>query len=167
VPTGPGPSQASSPPSNPPSTAATTSSPSPTPPPLPAQARQDTPTGATTFARYYIAVQDYANRAGDTKILRSLGTCKGCTATAEGIDRFYKAGGRVQGGQLRVTRTDVTRFVPGEAALVTLAYSQADGVLLNGDGTKQQSPAKPNNQVIMTLGRRGTDWTLINIQGLK
>jgi hypothetical protein len=98
--------------------------------------------------------------------LRSLGTCKGCTATIEGIERFYKAGGRVEGGQLLVTHVDVTRHVPGHAALVSLAYSQAAGVLINGDGTRQPSPARAENQVVMTLGRRNSGWILTNIQGL-
>jgi Family of unknown function (DUF6318) len=157
----------SSPPSIPPTTAATTPSPpSPTPPALPAQARQDSPTGAESFARYYIAAQDYANRTGDTKLLRSLGNCTGCTSVAEGIERFYRNGGSVEGGQLRVTEADVTRHVAGQAALVTLTYSQAAGVLVNGDGTRQPSPAKVVNQVVMTLARRAGSWTLTNIQGL-
>jgi len=164
LPSGSAPPQSSSPPSNPPSTAAT--APPPTAPPLPAAATQDTPAGAQSFARYYIAAQDYANRTGDTDLLRSLGSCKGCTATIDGIERFYEEGGSVVGGQLRVTHANVTRHIPGHAALVALAYSQAAGMLINGDGTRQQSPARAENRVVMTLGRRDSGWILTNIQGL-
>jgi hypothetical protein len=164
LPSGSAPPQSSSPPSNPPSTAAAT--PPPTAPPLPATATQDTPAGAQSFARYYIAAQDYANRSGDTRLLQSLGRCAGCTATAEGIERFYKGGGSVEGGELRVTHVEVTRHVIGHAALVSLAYSQAAGVLINGDGTRQRSPARAENRVAMTLGRHNSSWILTNIQGL-
>jgi len=60
----------------------------------------------------------------------------------------------------------VTRYVAGHAALVSLTYSQAAGLLINGDGTKQQSPAAPKNDVIMTLARQGSKWVITNIQGL-
>jgi hypothetical protein len=135
-----------------PSTPATSPAPTPTPaaPTLPAAARADTPAGAEAFARFYIVTQDYANRTGDTKLLRSLGQCPGCIAVADSIEHFYQSGGRVEGGTLTVIAATVTRHVAGEAALVAVTYKQATGRQVNKDGSSQVVPAA-TNKVLQTL----------------
>ncbi len=121
LPSGGAPPQSSSPPSNPPSTAATT--PPPTAPPLPATATQDTPAGAQSFARYYIAVLDYASHTGDTQSLRGLGDCGTCRAQADGIETVLQGGRTRRGRGVPVSRSHATlsRFLE-TAALVNVTY---------------------------------------------
>jgi len=150
----------------------TAASPAPTPTPtppaptLPAAARADTPAGAEAFARFYLAAQDYANRSGHTRLLRSLGSCKGCEAVAAGIEKFYREGGRVEGGEIEVTRSAIVRYVPSKAVLISVEYDQAAGSLIDADGRTQITPAKPRNRLLMTLARRSDSWILMNIQGV-
>jgi Family of unknown function (DUF6318) len=163
VPPGSGPSQASSPPSNPPSTAATTSPPAPAAPTLPAAARPDTPTAATTFARYYMTVLDYATTTGDTTLLRTLADCPGCNALADGIDTLRREGGRTIGGKISVTKTTAANYVAGKAALVDLTYSRQARTIERASGAKQSVAAEKSTRLLVTL-RRTRSWLITNAQ---
>jgi hypothetical protein len=83
-----------------------------------------------------------------------------------GIEKFYKAGGRVEGGEIQITQSKIVRRVPTEAALVSLTYDQSAGRLVDGNGQEQITAAKKGNRVLITLARKGTGWTLTNIQGV-
>jgi uncharacterized protein DUF6318 len=166
VPTGAtSPPVTSSPPSNPPSTAATT--PTPTPPALPASAREDSPTGAESFARYWMAVLDYATTTGDTESLRALGKCGSCEALAKSIDSLYSAGGRAEGGHLNVVRSSVGRHVPGSAALVRIDYDQAAGREIPASGSPKTTPAQSGLAFAIALGREGSRWTVVKVQNVE
>ena len=156
------PPQSSSPPSNPPSTAATP----PTPPPLPATATQDTPAGAASFARYYIEVLDYASHTGDVRALRRLGDCGTCRAQANGIERFFKEGGRVEGGEIHITGTEAVRF-RRTAALVNVTYDQAAGKSTSGEGRAESSPALKSEIFALTLRQLNDSWSVQKMQTLR
>jgi Family of unknown function (DUF6318) len=149
--------------------ATTSTSPRPTlsPPAMPAVAREDSARGAEAFARFYLVAQDHANRTGDTRLLRSLGHCAGCAATASGIERFYRAGGRVEGGEIRTKSSLVVSYVPRKAALVEVEYSQASGRLIEGSGQIRSTPAAPKLRVLATVARQGERWTLTKIKPIE
>jgi Family of unknown function (DUF6318) len=155
------PPQSSSPPPNPPSTAATTST--PTSPPLPATATQDTPAGAASFARYYIGVLDYASHTGDVGSLRRLGNCGTCRAQANGIEKFFKEGGRVEGGEIHINGTEAVRFLR-TAALVNVTYDQAAGKSISGEGRTENSPALKSETFALTLSRLNDSWSVQKMQ---
>ena len=161
LPSGSAPPQSSSPPSNPPSTAATT--PPPAAPPLPATATQDTPAGAQSFARYYIEVLDYASHTGDIQSLRGLGDCGTCRAQADGIERFFKAGGHVEGGEIRITNTEAVRFLK-TAALVSVTYDQTKGKSVAQNGRTENSPALRSETFALTLGWSKDSWNVQKMQ---
>jgi hypothetical protein len=165
LPSGSAPPQSSSPPSNPPSTASTT--PPPTAPPLPDTATQDTPAGAQSFARYYIEVLDYSYQTGDTQLLRKLTDCAGCSAVADGIDKFVTAGGRYEGGQLRVVSTKTVRYVPGQAGLVSMVYSRSERELVSPDGKLDKVNGEPALTVVVTERRKVSGWLITNIQTVR
>jgi Family of unknown function (DUF6318) len=165
LPSGSAPPQSSSPPSNPPSTAATT--PPPSAPTLPATATQDTPTGAQSFARYYIEVLDYAYRAGDTQLLRQLAHCPGCDAVADGIDKFISAGGRYEGGQLSVVSAETVRYAAGQAGLVSMVYSRSERELVSPDGKRDKVNRAPALKVLITERRKASGWLITNIQTVR
>jgi Family of unknown function (DUF6318) len=158
--------QSSSPPSNPPSTAATTPSATPTAPALPAAAREDTPTGAESFARYYIEVLDYAYQSGDTKLLRKPAQCPGCNAVADGIDKFVASGGRYEGGRLKVVEAESVKHVEGSADLVSLVYSRSERELVSAGGERERVDNAPALRVLVTERRERTAWLITNIQTL-
>jgi Family of unknown function (DUF6318) len=152
----------------PPPRAATTPTASPTPaaPALPAAAREDTPTGAETFARYYIEVLDYASHTGDIRALAVLGNCGTCRAQVDGIKKFFAAGGHVEGGQIRVTDTESIRFETS-AALVNVTYDQAAGKSVNADGGIDSSPALRGETFALTLGRSKGSWSVRRMQSVQ
>ena len=169
VPTQAGPSASTAVTTPPPTTAPTTPAPSPTPtpPPLPAAARADTPTGAESFARHWLATLDYATASGDTAPLRSLGRCASCVALADAIDALYSSGGRAEGGKVTVTDSSVVQFAPGKAALVRLEYDQAAGREIPATGSPKTTPAATGLAFVFTLDREGSSWSLIKLQTLK
>ena len=164
LPSGSAPPQSSSPPSNPPSTAAT--APPPTAPPLPAAATQDTPAGAQSFARYYIEVLDYASHTGDVQSLRRLGNCETCLAQADGIEKFFKSGGHVEGGEIRITNTESVRFLRS-AALVNITYDQATGKSIARNGKTENSRALRSEIFALTLEWSRDSWNVQKMQAVE
>lgn len=169
VPTQGAPSASTEVTSPPPTTTPTTpaASPSPTPPPLPAAARQDTPTGAESFARHWLTTLDYATTSGDTASLRSLGRCASCVALADAIETLYSSGGKAEGGKLTVTDSSVAQYVAGKAALIRVEYDQAAGREIPANGSPKTTPAERGLAFVFTLDREGSSWTLIKLQTLK
>jgi len=164
LPSGSAPPQSSSPPSNPPSTAAT--APPPTAPPLPAAATQDTPAGAQSFARYYVEVLDYASHTGDVQSLRRLGNCETCLAQADGIEMFFKSGGHVEGGEIRITKTESVRFLRS-VALVNITYDQATGKSIARNGKTENSRALRSEIFALTLGWSKDSWNVQKMQAVE
>jgi hypothetical protein len=160
-------------PPSPPSTVATptptaptptaTPSPAPTAPTLPAAARQDSPAGAEAFARHYVEVLDYASRSGQIQPLEDLGACGTCKARSRGIKEFFDAGGRVEGGELTIVRSEVIRFVKS-AALVNVTYNQAAGRTVAGNGEETTLPASTAEIFTFTLARARESWTVQKLQ---
>jgi hypothetical protein len=144
----------------PPTTAPTTptTSPTPTPPPLSAAARQDTPTGAESFARHWLATLDYAYKTGDTKPFRAAGGCNGCVSLANSIDKVYAGGGEVTGGALTAIETRVDRHVAGSAAAVELYYSRTQRIVLDGKGGRFVDPAAKRLGFLLVLERLDQQW---------
>jgi hypothetical protein len=150
------PPQTSSSPSIPPTTA--TTAPTPTPPPQPAAATTDSPTGAQSFARYWLATLDYAYKTGDTKPFLALGRCKSCQSLADGIDEFYSAGGRFEAGTFTVEDAQTSRYVRSSAAFVDLVYSRATGQAIPASGSPRTVAAERNVEFLLTLARSSQRW---------
>lgn len=166
VPTQPPPSSTQPSTSAPPTTTPAPT-PSATPPPLPATARQDTPTGAESFARYYISTLDYAYQSGDTRTLRKLADCKGCNAVADGIEKWISSGGIYEGGRLAVISSRVVKHVPGRAGLVSITYSRSDRVLVSATGQREEVDGSPSLDVLATELKTSSGWLITNIQTVK
>lgn len=81
-------------------------------PEFPAAAKPEDKAGANAFVRHWVAVLNYAGRTGKAELLRELSTpdCVRCAALSDGIDRIYKAGGRISGGGWRVL--SMTQYGP-------------------------------------------------------
>ncbi|WP_159083523.1 DUF6318 family protein [Nocardioides terrigena] len=97
----------------------TTSSPSPSAdetetgpvePTLPPEAEGDGVEAAEAFVSHFYASVDYAQATGETEQLRSLSSksCAACEGGAEIIERVYKQGGAITGGDHEVEAAQVT-----------------------------------------------------------
>ena len=130
----------------------------PTEPPLPATATQDTPAGAQSFARYWLAVLEYAYKSGDTTQLLGLGRCKSCRALADSIDQFYTQGGRFEGGAFSVLDVHATRYVKNSGSVVDLVYLRDSGLAIPASGPPKQVAQEKRVEFLFTLGRQHQSW---------
>lgn len=108
------------------SSAASTGSPTadPTPtgpvePTLPAEAEGTDAAAAEAFVRYFWEVVNFAQRSGEVSALRALASssCQACTGGADWIERVYASGGRIEGGEYKVTRARVKVLGAGDLRL--------------------------------------------------
>ena len=85
--------------------ATATPSAAPTPPAMPAKARKNSRAGAIAFARHYVALINHAQAIGDTAPLAAVedAACESCRNGREFVRRVYASGGRISGGELRVS----------------------------------------------------------------
>ena len=82
--------------------------PDPILPDTPASITENTPDAAERFARYFVAVTEYAWNSGDTTRLREISTedCELCNSMTTSIESGYENGEWVQGLKYRVSQTD-------------------------------------------------------------
>lgn len=85
-----------------------TDGPVPIAPTPPASITEDTPEAAEDFARYFVAVAEYAWNSGDTTELRAISTadCEMCTSMADAVDRVQGAGGWTIGMRYDITEVE-------------------------------------------------------------
>lgn len=108
------------------SSAASSTAPPPSPtgpvePTLPAEAQGEDAAAAEAFVRFYWETVNYAQATGDVEGLRAIGaeSCDGCRGGLEGIVETYEAGGRIEGGEMRVRSAKATQI----SSPVATAYS--------------------------------------------
>jgi hypothetical protein len=129
-----------------------TASPTPPEPTLPALATQDSPTGAESFARFYMLMLDYANHTGDTRKLRTLGDCAACRSQADGVERFFRGGGRIEGGEIAVESSKQIAYIKSTVAVVNVVYSQKEGRTIKSTGEAEGVAAQSHATYAFTLG---------------
>lgn len=97
-----------------PSTAAT---PSPSIPAPPESADKATAAGAEAFVSFYWDVVTYAQSSGDVSLLKDLAlpSCAACSSGLQSIEKTYKAGGKISGGETTVSSATATPFSAGPA----------------------------------------------------
>ncbi|MCI1641711.1 MAG: DUF6318 family protein [Actinomyces sp.] len=82
--------------------------PEPQPPASPISIGDNTPEAAEEFARYFIAVTEYAWNTGDTALLRKISTedCELCNGMATNVEERYRKGGWNDNLRYEVTQAD-------------------------------------------------------------
>jgi hypothetical protein len=82
--------------------------PEPQPPASPTSIGDNTSEAAEEFARYFIAVTEYAWNTGDTALLREIGTedCELCNGMATNVEERYRKGGWNDNLRYEVTQAD-------------------------------------------------------------
>lgn len=147
-----------------PPTRVTPSHTGPTPPALPAVAAKPTRAGAIAFAKYYWKVVDYAQRTGDTRLLRGLQykTCKACVGGIRWIDRVRRAGGTIRGGTyaLQSARAQQAPGSPKSPAYAVVIKATTTAQQVSGAGRldHQYPPSQPS--ITMSLQFMGGKWSV-------
>lgn len=112
----------------------------PVEPTLPPEAEGDSIEAAEAFVSHFYATIDYAQATGDTAALRKLGapSCAACKGGADIIERVYREGGTITGGEHVVESAKVTgtRRVGDKGSIYYMAVrvSRSDQVV---SGTKK------------------------------
>ena len=114
---------------------------SPTAPPsskpvvVPDAAKEETPQGASAFARHYMTILEAALGSGQTRELRRLSDpgCGGCNALLAAIDSANASGQRVTGSSFVVEFAEAPAVQAGET-IVDLRYNRQPGSLVDADG---------------------------------
>ena len=128
----------------------------PVAPALPAVARRPTKAGAIAFAKYYWAVVDYAQKTGDTHLLRRIAnkTCRACDGGADWIDKIHKRGGIIHGGSHTVRSADAqsapTSAVKGSAFVVSLTVESAPDRVTGAGNLNSRDRGGPES-LLMTV----------------
>ncbi len=127
-----------------PAATAGTSSPTvsaPSPPAFPAEAAAETTAGATAFVQWWFAELNYASATGDTTRLRqySAAECTACQNFLDQIDGAYSAGGRIEGGAIRVEPEGARPGDSSESIVVDLVVSSESGTVVDSSGQVTES----------------------------
>lgn len=82
----------------------------PVEPTLPPEAEGDGKEAAAAFISFFYKTVDYAQATGDTSALRKLGaaSCSACKGGADIVERVYRQGGSISGGDHTVDVAKVT-----------------------------------------------------------
>jgi hypothetical protein len=158
---------ADDPPDPPPTSTSAAPTPTAPAPTLPTTARADSPAGAEAFARYWLTALDYAYQTGNSQPLRNAGTCQGCTALADSIDRVYSRGGYIEGGRITILETKARRYTPGRPVEVEAYYAQANGTTVYGDGRSTPTPGSARLGFLFALGRTNDRWSVDSIKTIR
>jgi hypothetical protein len=119
--------------------------------------------GLQAFARYYIDVYNYALGTGDTDLLESLATdaCSTCAAYVKQVQDAYAAGGRIDGGYVKVLSSGAPPLIEGMESRVDLKIDIAKERDLDSRGTLVKTfPGEKASFVVLYPRWRSGRWIL-------
>lgn len=123
--------------------------------------------GLKAFAYYWVANNSYAQQTGKTGKLQELSAedCSYCTNEIEMINKVYKDGGWMAGGDPRVTNI-YPEVAKGEnTGTALIEYSETGATIFNSEG-KQTSTVEPKDPTVLTVKASFADgaWTMDSIK---
>jgi hypothetical protein len=135
----------------------------PTEPTLPPEAEEETKAGAEAFVEFYWVTVNYAQQTGDLDLLRSLSIpgCGGCNGGIESIERIYKRGGRITGGQHRVMSAAVIQ--PPSQSWAADVVVRVGRQTISGAGDLDQTSAAGRLALLFGLEHRGGTWLVTSL----
>jgi hypothetical protein len=156
----PGPSDASSPASANPSPEATGGA------DLPPAASQHSAKGAEAFVRHWIAVANDAFAHGEVEQWRELGlsTCKSCDKRIAAVEKTYKSGGRIEGGQLAIGDVAATPVRNNERTLVLAKVTASRETHIDVSGRSVSDHPGSPLRFVFYLDWRDSAWKVAEIQ---
>lgn len=125
---------------------------------MPAQAKENSPEGASAFVQHYIDVSNYAASTGDVEELSRLSDsrCTGCQEYVELYRDTYSAGGYFKGGNWELDDLKLD-FGPGET-FVDAHLTAPTGRYKASSGMPEESAKEENTEISFGVVRRGELW---------
>jgi hypothetical protein len=149
----------SSPDASSPTTATAAATPTgPVEPTLPTEAERADKAGAAAFVEFYWDAVNYAQATGDTELLKSLAieSCAGCNGGIEAISEIYRRGGRIVGGQQRVTESILTPTPSGGwTASITVHIARQR---ITGAGDLNQTSNPGTVDLLLAVNHQRGSW---------
>jgi hypothetical protein len=138
----------------------------PVEPTLPAQAEDESQAGAEAFVRFYWEVVNYATKTGDVTLLSELDqvSCEGCDGGVDGIERVYRAGGRIVGGDYDVVKLETVRSESGQWTIVTHTRVGAQRAIDAGKLNRRYPAGR--DKWLIALARVHGAWSVSTLESL-
>ncbi|KAA1425861.1 DUF6318 family protein [Nocardioides antri] len=137
----------------------------PVEPALPPAANANTQAGAEAFVKYYWDVVNYATKSGDVQVLKQLDqpSCVGCAGGIQFIEGVYESGGRVVGGDYRITKLEPAQSPSGDWAITTHTTLGLQRVVDAGD-LNRKYPGGHAKWLVAVSWIRGA-WSVTTLEG--
>ncbi|MDR7086667.1 hypothetical protein J2X11_001506 [Aeromicrobium panaciterrae] len=142
----------------------TSATPTATAPTMPAQAKENTPEGASAFVAHYIDVFNYAANTGDVAELSRLSSpkCSGCENYIQLYRDTYENGGFFKGSDWKLGELEVT-FDDGKALVFATVKSEPGTYAESSSATPQ--PGNPeDSDLTFVLIKKSQAWTLETLE---
>lgn len=141
----------------------TSASPTATVPSMPAQAKENTPEGASAFVAHYIDVSNYAASTGDVEELSRLSDvrCDGCQKYVKLYRDTYAAGGYFKGGDWKPGDLRL-EFGEPETYVTTTVKSPESRFRTSSEAVEETGDAE---STLMTFGivRSAQEWRMTQL----
>lgn len=135
-----------------------------TAPTMPAQAKENTPEGASAFVGYYVKALNYASNTGDVADLVQLSSdsCAGCASYIDLYRAVYKDGGFFKDSDWKLGDLDVTM---GEGqAVVFGTVTSPPGTYAKDSHSSPKPGESENSDLTFIVKRSGAGWTLETLE---
>ncbi|WP_332644255.1 DUF6318 family protein [Aeromicrobium sp.] len=142
----------------------TSAAPTATAPTMPAQAKENTPEGASAFVAHYIEVFNYAAQTGDVSELSQLSSpkCDGCQNYINLYRDTYAEGGFFKDSDWKISDLDVT-FGEGRV-LVFGSVSSPPGTYAESSSATPQPGNPEDSDLTFVLTMKSGAWTLDTLE---
>lgn len=137
-----------------------TDGPVPIAPTPPASITEDTPEAAEDFARYFVAVAEYAWNSGDTTELRAISTedCEMCTSMADAVDHVERAGGWTIGMRYDITEVEPPVEHPEEPGVQVFILHATTNARMTYDGHETKPIVAHRELIELHTCRSANGW---------
>lgn len=125
---------------------------------MPDAARGTTPAAAKAFARYWVALLNYAGTSGDVKPMRVLASrsCTTCHSIERRVTRVYERGGHFVGGQWRPTSSRAVRLTSNKFLVSLGLLIPKQTIYESASASPQTSQSTKGNLDLWLLAQDGS-----------
>lgn len=132
------------------------------PPVQPSVANEKTESGAATFADFWLRTSDYASWTGDLEQLRAISTqdCAGCSEYLDYYSAIYGAGGKIVGGEQRISEVTTQVSRTGGQVLVRARLNVKPGEVRRSKGANFETTAADESRVVFRVAWKSDRWQM-------
>ncbi|MEP7740118.1 DUF6318 family protein [Nocardioides sp. 31GB23] len=119
--------------------------------------------GAVAFVEHWLEVFSTAFQTGEVRELQALhaNSCSACAGFEQLISDAWDSGGSIEGAAWTASSLAPSQNPPDGKAAISVTVEQPKQVILESDGTKQQTPAG-SADYLFELNWTGGEWQVAN-----